>query len=122
MKKILFFLIILFITSAPVRATVPSGALVNAYFAKRYVTFDYNGAKYRVDFNQVQSIVQNLHNHLQYSHGTPNSWYGTNSYYVLFKNGTWLYLNTSDTIPKPMDTWIIYTDFLRDNPQFLAMP
>lgn len=124
MKRVLLFFAAVIITSMSTYASVPANhPKLGEYYARRYVTFNYAGAAYRVDLNQVQSIIQNLHNHFKSTYQpAPDNRHGANYYYVLFKNGHYLFVDTNSTNPKPMPAWIAYTDFLRDNPQFATIP
>ncbi len=121
-SKIFLALALMLLTSIHVQATVPSGDLANQYFAKRYVKFVYSGADYKVDLNQVQSMIQNTHNHMKDLYNVPDTWYGSHTIFVLFKSGNLLYFDNRATQPKPTEAWNDYTEFLRVNPQFLSIP
>lgn len=125
-KQILLFLFLL-LASTSVYAGCPAvggsyDSLHQEYLCKRYVTMNYTGAEYRIDFSQVQQVIQDTHGHAQHTLSPKSKWVGAaNSYYVIFNNGGWQVFSSISTTPKPADAWDAYRDFLIDNPQFIGM-
>ncbi len=124
-KKILITFTALFVVSISVHATttietcqITEGTMIE-YFCKRYVRFNYLSAIYDIDFNQVQSIVHDLHAHQSWKYGpTQKGSWGKNHYWVFFKNGQWLIFD-SDIV---MTSWKDYKVYLSKNPKYLSIP
>ncbi len=113
------------ITSISALATVPTDhPKLAEYFSKRYVDISHGGFSYTIDFNQVQCVFQDGNGHAKYILSPAPTWTASsNRYYVVFKNGNYLFMDLgAPTTPKPKDAWINYRTFLKDNPQFLSIP
>ena len=112
------------LNSIAVQAACPgtNPSLHQQYICKRFVTIDYAGAKHRIDFNQVQTVIQDTHNHAKLSLTPAPTWApNAGHYFVVFNNGTWLFFSESASNPKPADAWDAYRDFLIENPSFMGM-
>ena len=123
MKKAVIILTSLMIVSVTCFATVPSGPKLAEYFSKRYVSFNYSGAIYDIDFQQVQRTMLDHHGHVseQYAPNNKGSW-GKPHLWVFFKDGSWMMTEIAHTSPNIVDSWKAYRDFLQANPQFLSIP
>ena len=116
MKKLLFLFTSFIVVSISCFAANPPD--ITDYLSVRYVKLNYSGAVYRVDLKEVVFVAHNVHDHLGTQFGRGAGW-GTNHYWVMFKNGTWLAV---DPAADAHGKWDNYQNFLKQNPKFLSIP